>query len=141
MKHILKFLTVTLIVTAAVSLGATSCRFAPSDNPGDTVAASVFEPVDTTSAAYKAKMRAQRGSTPIVDSVGMYVIGEGSSSRQVQLLSYPSRRDTLTYPKTTHYKVSGSADYGHVVRVKFWVNKSGDSLVSRIEEVKQSKEK
>ena len=34
---------------------STSCKMASSDNPGDTVAASVFEPVDTSSHVAKSK--------------------------------------------------------------------------------------
>lgn len=129
-------LPLAVLTTAVATLAVTSsCRFQPKDDPGDTVAAKYFEPVDTSSAAYKAKLKARKAAAPVVDSVDIFYIGEASTHRQVQLLSYPSRRDTLTYSRTSHIKVTGNADFGHVVRVKFWVSPGGDSLVSRITEV------
>lgn len=113
----------------------TSCKFAPEQNDGDTVAASEFEPIDTS--AQHAQKVAKKDSVmkSIVDSVGMYYVGSGSTKDRLQLLSYPSRRDTLEYGKTRHVKVKGSADIGHVVRIQFYLLNGKDSLVKYVEEV------
>lgn len=111
-----------------------SCHMAPGNNPGDTVAASVFAPIDT--AAMNRKARAYAKQHPIKDSVDIFYVGEGSTSQKIQLVSYPSHRDTIVYGKTSHIKRSGNTDVGHVVRIKLWVSNKGDSLVQRIEEVK-----
>ena len=122
------FVATTFITTT------TSCKFAPSQDDGDTVAASQFYPEDTTQHAL---MAAKKNSVQkaIVDSVGMYYIGSGSTKERIQLLSYPSRRDTVEYGKTRHVKVKGSADIGHVVRVQFYLLNGKDSLVKYVEEV------
>ena len=69
------------------------------------------------------------------DSVGIYYVGSGSTKNQIQLVSYPSHRDTLLYSKTQHVKVKGSADIDHVVRVDFYLLNGKDSLVKYVEEV------
>ena len=132
MKKLL-YLVATIIATAFVTTTA-SCKFAPDQHDGDTVAASVFYPEDT--AAIHAKNAKQATAQKvIVDSVGMYYIGSGSSKERIQLVSYPSRRDTLEYGKTRHVKVKGCADIDHVVRVQFYLLNGKDSLVRYVEEV------
>ena len=116
------------------SMVTMSCKFAKEDDPGDTVAASVFEPVEP-------KNRIQRDSvhitlTEIHDSIGIYYIGDASSKTQLQLLSYPSRRDTVAYFKARHIKVKGSAQIGNIVRVGFYRLPSGDSIVNSVEQIK-----
>ena len=106
------FLFVFAIILA--SMVTMSCKFAKEDNPGDTVAASVFEPVEP-------KVRIQRDSvhtalTEVHDSIGIYYIGDASSKTLLQLLSYPSRRDTA--------------------RVGFYRLPSGDSIVNSVEQIK-----
>ena len=71
-----------------------------------------------------------------VDSTDIYFIGEGSSRQLLQLISYPSKRDTITFSKARHIKVKGSADFGRVVRIGFYRLPSGDSIVKTVEEVK-----
>lgn len=112
-----------------------SCKMAPKQDPGDTVAASVFAPIDTV--ALHRKQRAEKARLANAkDSIGIYYIGPGSTDKKIQLISYPSQRDTLLYSKARHMKRSGSTDIGHVVRVKFYVSK-GDSLVQGLEEIKK----
>jgi len=134
MKKILYFVTALVAATTSITT-ATSCKFAPDQNDGDTVAASEFYPEDT--AAAHAKKTAKNAATQkaIVDSVGIYYVGSGSTKDQIQLVSYPSRRDTLLYSKTRHVKVKGSADIDHVVRVQFYLQNGKDSLVKYVEEV------
>ena len=121
------------MIVAGASL-VSSCKMAPKSDPGDTVAASVFAPVDT--AALHRKQRAEKARLAHAkDSIGIFYIGAGSTDKKIQLVSYPSQRDTLTYSKARHMKRSGSTDVGHVVRVKFYVSK-GDSLVQELEELK-----
>lgn len=130
-----KLLYMVAAITATTFITTTtSCKFAPDQNDGDTVAASEFYPEDTTTLHAKkaAKAAAQKA---IVDSVGMYYIGSGSTKDHLQLLSYPSRRDTLIYGKTRHVKVKGCADIDHVVRVEFYLLNGKDSLVKYVEEV------
>ena len=93
MKKLLYFAAVVIAATASVST-ATSCKFAPSQNDGDTVAASEFYPEDT-SALHAKKMARIKAQKAMTDSVGIYYIGSGSSKEKLQLVSYPSRRDTL----------------------------------------------
>lgn len=132
MKKLL-YAVAALIATTFVTT-TTSCKFAPDQNDGDTVAASQFEPEDTT---HHARNTAKKDSVmkTIVDSVGMYYVGSGSTKDRLQLLSYPSRRDTLEYGKTRHVKVKGNADINHVVRVQFYLLNGKDSLVKYVEEV------
>lgn len=123
-----------LLAATAFTATSSSCKFAPDQNDGDTVAASVFYPLDTTALHAKkiAKLAAKKA---IVDSIGIYYVGSGSNKEQIQLVSYPSRRDTLLYNKTRHVKVKGCADIDHVVRVQFYLLNGKDSLVKSVEEV------
>lgn len=77
MKKLLYFAAVVIAATASVST-ATSCKFAPSQNDGDTVAASEFYPEDT-SALHAKKMARIKAQKAMTDSVGIYYIGSGSS--------------------------------------------------------------
>ena len=133
MKKIL-YLVAALVATTFITTTSTSCKFAPSQDNGDTVAASEFYPEDTA-AAHAKKVAKNTVQKTIVDSVGMYYIGSGSTKDKIQLVSYPSRRDTLIYGKTRHVKVKGSADIDHVVRVDFYLLNGKDSLVKYVEEV------
>ena len=74
-------------------------------------------------------------TVPIKDSLDIFYIGSESNKTTVQLVSYPSRRDTAVYGKSRHIKLSGNADFDHIVRARFWVSPGGDSLVTRLEEV------
>lgn len=109
------------------------CKMAPNDHLGDTVASSVFYPADTSRA--KAGMpSARQAAADVKDSAGLFLIGSASSRELLQLVSYPSRRDTMFYSKARHLKVQGCADFGHLVRVTFFVLSSGDSIVSQVVE-------
>lgn len=133
MKKIL-YVVATFVATTFITT-TTSCKFAPNQNDGDTVAASAFYPADTSALHAKkmAKLAAEKNA--IVDSIGMYYVGSGSNKEHIQLVSYPSRRDTLLYNKTRHVKVKGNADIDHVVRVQFYLLNGKDSLVKSVEEV------
>lgn len=131
MKSIL-FLAACIV---AMGFAVTSCRFANSPKLGDTVAASVFELADTALVNKKACAKAV-DSTLVADSVGLYYIGSGSTKQFLQLVSYPSRRDTTVYGKTLHIKVKGSAEINNVVRVKYYLLNGKDSLVKEVEQVK-----
>ena len=69
------------------------------------------------------------------DTVGIYYVGSNSTKDLIELVSYPSRRDTMMYSKTRHIKVKGNADINHVVRVDFYLHNGKDSLVKYVEEV------
>lgn len=133
MKKLLYF--VAAIVATTTITTATSCKFAPTHDDGDTVAASEFYPEDTATLHAKKVAKNAAEQKTIVDSVGMYYIGSGSNKDRLQLVSYPSRRDTMEYGKTRHVKVKGSADIDHVVRVQFYLLNGKDSLVKYVEEV------
>lgn len=132
-KHILTIMAACLAV-AAILIVPSGCRMAPKDEPGDTVAASVFAPVDTAAINRKARAAARKAAVA-KDSTDIFYVGDGSTASRLQLVSYPSRRDTVAYGKTAHFKKSGNADFGHVVRVGLWVSETGDTLVRRVEEV------
>ena len=121
-----------LFAMAAVALFPTACKMAPADNPGDTVAASEFAPLDTAAINRRARAEAAKRAKA-KDSIDIFYIGSGSTKERLQLVSYPSRRDTLEYGKTRHLKRSGSTDVGCIVRVAFWVSGT-DSLVKSVEE-------
>lgn len=129
-KIFIPFLIITFLPLFLFTFS--SCHMAPKDNPGDTVAASVFAPIDT--AALNRKARAYAKAHPVKDSVDIFYVGDGSTRKQLQLVSYPSKKDTLLYSKARHMKKSGNADFGHVVRIKFYISK-GDTLVQSVEEV------
>ena len=116
------------IPVIAFSLMTTSCRMAPKEELGDTVAAKVFEPIDT--AALHRKQAAKMKN--IKDSTDIFYVGPATDQKSLQLISYPSRRDTLTMGRTRHIKRSGSTDVGNIVRIALWT-KGKDTLVSRIE--------
>ena len=113
----------------AFSLMTTSCRMAPKEELGDTVAAKVFEPIDT--AALHRKQAAKMKN--IKDSADIFYVGPATDQKSLQLISYPSRRDTLTMGRTRHIKRLGSTDIGNIVRLALWT-KDKDTLASRIEE-------
>lgn len=117
----------------ALAMLPSSCRMAPKDNPGDTVAASVFAPPDT--AAINRKARLAKKNAPVKDSADIFYIGDGSTRHELQLVSYPSKRDTVVYGKARHMKKSGNADYGRAVRVRLWMTSKGDTLVQAVEEL------
>ena len=126
---------VAVIIATTISSTTTSCRFAPNQNDGDTVAASEFYPEDTTTLHAKKVVKKDTVQKVIVDSVDMFYIGSGSTKAMLQLVSYPSRRDTFMYGKTLHIKVKGNATVDHVVRVKYYLLNGKDSLVRSVEEV------
>lgn len=117
-----------------ITTTSTSCKFAPDQHDGDTVAASEFYPEDT-SAIHAKKMAKMAAIKAGKDSVGIYYIGSSSTKDIIQLVSYPSRRDTMIYSKTRHIKVKGNADINHVVRVDYYLLNGKDSLVKYVEEV------
>jgi hypothetical protein len=131
----MKKIFIFVISCIAAMTVSTSCKMAPSDNPGDTVAASVFEPVDTSAHAVKSK-NDTTNTKNMKDSTDIFFIGEGSTKHNLQLVSYPSKRDTAIYYKGRHLKVTGNADFGHVVRIGFYHLPSGDSIVTSVTEVK-----
>lgn len=138
MKKLLYFVAAIIATTTITT--TTSCKFAPTPDDGDTVAASEFYPEDTTALHAQKTAKNAAAQKAIVDSVGMYYIGSGSTKDRIQLVSYPSRRDTMEYGKTRHVKVKGSADINHVVRVDFYLLNGKDSLVKYVEEVQQNQE-
>lgn len=136
MKKLL-YMVAAVIATTFITT-TTSCKFAPDQNNGDTVAASEFYPEDTAALHAKKTAKTAAAQKAIVDSVGMYYIGSGSTKEHIELVSYPSRRDTLICGKTRHVKVKGCADIDHVVRVQFYLLNGKDSLVKYVEEVTTS---
>ena len=134
MKKILCFVAALAATTLITTTSTSCCKFAPDQHDGDTVAASEFHPEDTAAihAKKKAKMAAVKAGK---DRVGIYYIGSGSTKDIIQLVSYPSRRDTMIFGKTRHVKVKGNADINHVVRVDYYLLNGKDSLVKYVEEV------
>lgn len=122
------------LLIALPLLLAEGCRMAPSQNNGDTVAASEFYPPDTA-ALRAAQAKAGKTVAPIVDSADIFTIGPASTRHEIQLVSYPSHRDTAIFSKARHIKVKGNADIGRTVRIKFYVTDKGDSLVTRVESI------
>ncbi len=120
-------------VAVVAGLFPTACKMAPVDNPGDTVAASEFAPPDTAAINRMARAKAAK-LAKAKDSVDIFYVGSGSTKQLLQLVSYPSRRDTVEYGKTRHIKRSGNTDVGSIVRVAFWVS-DGDSLVKSVEQL------
>lgn len=131
MKKILLFIP-TLFVTFFISI---SCKFAPSSDMGDTVTAAVFAPIDKTVLA-KDTIK-QKNNVP--DSTDVFIIGDGSTRRLLQLISYPSQRDTMMFGKKRPLKIKGSTQFGSVVRVGFVFGKDSVKLVKTIEEIKPTK--
>lgn len=127
MKKLVLFFPLLWVVLSL----STSCKFAPSSDLGDTVAASVFEPEDTA----LTHKNLSKNVSKTVDSADIFVIGEGSTRQFLQLISYPSRRDTMTYAKHRPLKVKGSAQFGRIVRIGFMFGKDSVKLVKTVEEV------
>ena len=139
MRKLLLFAVV--LVTASVC--SVSCRMAPNEQLGDTLAASVFEPEDTMKGREVVEVEpdsaaleeAARALASIVDSTDIFVVGAETNRQWIQLLSYPSRRDTTLFGKGQHFKATGSTEPGTVVRVKFYALPSGTRIVTRTEQV------
>ena len=126
---ILQATLLLLPVTSALFAG--SCRMAPKDNPGDTVASAEFYPPDTT----QINRHRKSDSTAVAqraDSTDIFYVGEGSTRRELQLVSYPSRRDTVVRFKARHIRVEGRADVGSVVRITLWASHRGDTVVKEV---------
>lgn len=128
----LPYLTTAFFAWMILSL-TVSCHFAPSQDYGDTVAANVFYPIETP--VPQKKDTTQNTRKLSADSLDIYYIGKASNREYLQLVSYPSRKDTAIYGKTRHIKIKGCADIGHVVKVQFYLLNGKDSLVKAIEEV------
>ena len=126
---ILQATLLLLPVTSAFFAG--SCRMAPKDNPGDTVASAEFYPPDTTQIN-----RLHRADSTAVarrpDSINVFYVGEGSTRRELQLVSYPSRRDTIVRRKARRIRVEGRADVGSIVRIKLLASHRGDTVVKEV---------
>ena len=120
------------ICAAAIGV-STGCRFAHEEPLGDTVAASVFSPNDTK----RQKTKKVVAKVTVKDSTDIFYIGAGSDKHYLQLVSYPSRRDTFRYGKTAHINVEGCADTGRIVKAAYYILPSGDSLVSKVIEKRQ----
>lgn len=141
MKKILYFVA-AIAATTLITTTGTSCKFAPEQQDGDTVAASEFYPEDTSSAHAQKMAKKTAEQAAIVDSTDIFLVGSGSNKDMIQLVSYPSRRDTFIYTKTLHVRVKGNADYNHLVKVDYYLLNGKDSMVKYIEEVKlDTKEK
>lgn len=131
------------IVLVTASVCSVSCRMAPNEQLGDTLAASVFEPEDTMKGREVVEVEpdsaaleeAARALASIVDSTDIFVVGAETNRQWIQLLSYPSRRDTTLFGKGQHFKATGSTEPGTVVRVKFYALPSGTRIVTRTEQV------
>lgn len=125
---------------AAFTLAATvttGCRFAPKDEPGDTVAAAVFMPIDTSAPSYKA--RHQKTLAAKRDSADIFYIGEGSDRKILRLISYPSRKDTVEMKRQRHIEIYGSTEAGHLVKVIREVTAQGDTVVTQLMELDPKK--
>ena len=90
MKKILYFVA-ALAATSFITTMGTSCKFAPDQHDGDTVAASEFYPIDT-SAAHAKKMAKIAAIKNGKDSVGIYYVGSNSTKDLIELVSYPSHK-------------------------------------------------
>ena len=121
-----------LLLPVTSAFFASSCRMAPKDNPGDTVASAEFYPPDTT----QINRHRKSDSTAVAqraDSTDIFYVGEGSTRRELQLVSYPSRRDTVVRFKARHIRVEGRADVGSVVRITLWASHRGDTVVKEVQ--------
>ena len=133
-KHVFRsviFQATLLLLPVTSAFFAGSCRMAPKDNPGDTVASAEFYPPDTT----QINRHRKSDSTAVAqraDSTDIFYVGEGSTRRELQLVSYPSRRDTVVRFKARHIRVEGRADVGSVVRIKLWASHRGDTVVKEV---------
>ena len=121
-----------IIATLGVS---TSCKMAPRQELGDTVAASEYDIWSDTASAHLAAKKKVKAAALVKDSTDIFIVGEGSTRDKLQLISYPSHRDTFLYHKARHIKVSGNAEIGNIVKITFYVRASGDSLVNKVVQV------
>ena len=120
-----------LLLPVTSAFFADSCRMAPKDNPGDTVASAEFYPPDTT----QINRHRKPDSTAVAqraDSTDIFYVGEGSTRRELHLVSYPSRRDTIVRRKARRIRVEGRADVGSVVRITLWASHRGDTVVKEV---------
>ena len=83
MKKILYFVAALAAASIITTMG-TSCKFAPDQHDGDTVAASEFYPIDT-SAAHAKKMAKIAAIKNGKDSVGIYYVGSNSTKDLIEL--------------------------------------------------------
>lgn len=127
----MKRLFFSILSFVLITFCMSGCKMAPSNNNGDTVAASVFTPVDTAR-LHKLAVKEQKA---IKDSTDIFIVGEASNRHNLQLITYPTHRDTLTFARAHHIKVQGNADFGHIVKIKFYIT-GKDTLVSEIKEFK-----
>ena len=99
MKKILYF-AAALAATATITTTSTSCKFAPDQHDGDTVAASEFYPIDT-SAAHAKKMAKIAAIKNGKDSVGIYY-GQQLYQRphRARILSFTPRHDDVQQDPT-----------------------------------------
>lgn len=117
-----------LLFLVVIGLFTVSCKMRPDQDLGDTIPESVFwprqpKPITAPKVAVKS------------DSVDVFYVGTGSTPVQLQLVSYPSRRDTIMAGKRKPLPVKGNADYGHVIRVTWHHVSPTDSVVSSVVEV------
>lgn len=131
MRNFIYFILLSLLVTLCIS----GCKMAPSDNNGDTVAAAVFTPAGIPTHLSRTIKKGQTAQ----DSTNIFIIGKKSDHHNLQLVTYPTRKDTLIFVRARHLKVQGNADFGHIVKVKFYIT-GKDTLVSEIKEFKTRKE-
>ena len=89
MKKILFIVPLLAILFMASAM--TGCRFAKSYEDGDTVAASVFEPEDTTITAAKRRHAAAKAVAIAKDSADIYYVGDSSCN------------SSPTLPSATHW--------------------------------------
>ncbi len=135
MKKILYFVA-AIAATTLITTTGTSCKLGGVELVGVTGGACVFFAEDSSSGHGKKMAKKPAEQAAIVDSTDIFYIGSGSTKDIIQLVSYPSRRDTFIYSKTLHIKVKGNADINHVVRVDYYLLNGKDSLVKYVEEVK-----
>lgn len=128
------------IIAIVAAFGVTGCRMAPSSDNGDTVAAKEFYPPDTT-LIHKKRLAKAKALAQAKDSTDIFVVGPASNRQQLQLISYPSHRDTVTYGRTRHIRVTGNADVGRVVRITLWTTEKGDTLVKQVESLSSNPQK
>ena len=108
MKKILYFVA-ALAAASFITTTGTSCKFAPDQHDGDTVAASEFYPIDT-SAAHAKKMAKIAAIKNGKDSVGIYYVGSNSTKDLIErILSFTPRHDDVQQDPT--HKGEGQCRY------------------------------
>lgn len=120
----------SLGIAACLTMTAflTGCDRPKAVNPdlvlGDTVPASVFEPRDSADGFEK---------NNDADSAGVFTIGEGTDGSSLQLISWPSGRDTAVVARAAHMEREGGQTFGvgAVCRVTFG-EEGGRKVVSRL---------